>query len=168
MLAGFVDGRGRAYDVGFRTLRLSLTDEEGVLLTEAGEKARVQGRATVSVDLLDSKAIPLLLPVAGDLTATERRVVFLAAAGVPRKEPFTFFNVSLGLHPTAIEHFFTVQGGREFLQFTKEDVESSSPAGGATVVVLRGSRPGKPAEAARYRARIEPRTFAERALAALG
>jgi len=37
MLAGFVDGRGRAYDIGFRTLRFSLTDADGLLATVADE-----------------------------------------------------------------------------------------------------------------------------------
>ena len=55
MIMGFVDGRGRAYDVGFRTLRLSLTDGEGVLLAGPGEDVRVQQGATVSVDLMAPK-----------------------------------------------------------------------------------------------------------------
>ncbi len=168
MIAGFVDGRGRAYDVGFRTLRLSLTDGEGLLLTGPGEEIRVQEAVTVSVDLLSPKPVPFLRPVRGELTATRARVVFLAAPGLPRTEPYSFFNVSLPLHPSAIEHFFTVQGGREFVQFAKEDVESTSPSGAATEVVLRGPAPGEPGEVARYRARIEPRSAGERAVAALG
>src|SRR5207247_5537344 len=129
MIMGFVDGRGRAYDVGFRTLRLSLTDGEGVLLAGPGEDGRAQQGATVSVDLLAPKPVPFLRPVLGELTATRARVVFLAAPELARKEPFTFFNVSLPLHPSAIEHFFTVQGGREFVQFGKEDIESTTRAG---------------------------------------
>src|SRR5881397_2114055 len=117
MLAGFVDGRGRAYDIGFRTLRLSLTDEDGQLALSAGEEARVQSAASASMDLMDAKPIPLLLPVRGDLTATAARIVFLAASGLPRSVPYTFYNVALGLHESAVQHFFTAQGGREFVQF---------------------------------------------------
>ena len=167
MIMGFVDGRGRAYDVGFRTLRLSLTDGEGVLLTGPGEEVRVQQAATVSVDLIGPKPVPFLRPVPGELIATRARVVFLAGPGLARTEPFTFFNVSLPLHPSAIEHFFTAQGGREFVQFGKEDVESTARAGAALDVVLRGPAPGEPGEVARYRARIEPRSASEQALAAL-
>jgi len=167
MLAGFVDGRGRAYDVSFRTLRLSLTDEDGMIATEPAEKVVVQGSATISVDLLDSKPIPFLLPLKGELTGTATRVIFLAAAGLARKDPFTLFNISHGLHPSAIEHFFTAQGGREFVQFKKDDVESSTGARAALEIVLRGPRPGKSNETARYRVHIEPRSVGERALGAL-
>ena len=167
MRAGFVDGRGRAYDIGFRTLRLSLTDDEGMLVTGAGENVIVQERATASMDILGPKAISLLLPTIGELVATRARVVFLAAAGIPRKEPFTRFNVSIGLHPSAIEHFFAAQGGREFVQFAKEDIESSSTAGSGMEIVVRGLRPGAPSESARFRIRLEPRAAAQRALATL-
>ncbi len=167
MLTGFVDGRGRAYDIGFRTLRFSLIDEDGLVALEAGEEVRAQGAATVSMDLVDPKPLRLLLPVAGEITATSRRFVFLAAAGLPRKDPSTFFNVALSLHPSAVEHFFTVQGGREFVQFAKADVESTRSSGGALEVVVRGPRAGRPTETARYRLRIEPRAAAEEALAAL-
>jgi hypothetical protein len=148
-------------------LRLSLTDTEGVLATSAGEEVRTQEGATVSLDLLDPKPVPFLRQVRGELTATTKRVVFLAASGLPRSGPFTFFNISLALHASAIEHFFTVQGGREFVQFEKGEVETWKPSGPAVEVVLRGPAPGKPAEAARYRMRIEPRSAGERALAAL-
>src|SRR6266511_1203933 len=167
MLAGFVDGRGRAYDIGFRTLRLSLTDEDGLLAMSAGEEVRVHGAATASMDLMGPKSIPLLLPVRGELTATPIRVVFLAASGVSRPDPYTFYNVALGLHKSALEHFFTVQGGREFIQFGKADVEGSSAAGSAFEIVLRGPRPGAPAETVRYRLRLEPRSLADEALRAL-
>ena len=167
MIAGFVDARGRAYDVGFRTLRLSLTDAEGFLVLAAGEEIRLQEEATASLDLLGPKPVPFLRPVRGEVTATGARVVFLAVPGLPRKEPFTFFNVSLALHPSAIEHFFTVQGGREFVQFAREDVGSSTP-GPAMEVVLRGQRPGAPTEPARYRMRIEPGPVGAGALASLG
>jgi len=168
MIAGFVDGRGRAYDVGFRTLKLFLTDGEGLLATGPGEEVRLQEAATVSMDLLGPKPVSFLRPVRGELTGTGTRVVFLAAPGLPRTEPFAFFNVALALHPSAIEHFFTVQGGREFVQFGKDDIEASSASGPAIEAVLRGPAPGKPAEGARYRVRIEPRSAGERALAALG
>jgi len=167
MIAGFVDARGRAYDVGFRTLRLFLTDEEGMLATSAGEKIALQEDATVSMSLLEPKSIPFLMPVRGEVISPGVRVVFLATPGLPRTAPFTFFNVSLSLHPSAIEHFFTVQGGREFVQFEKGDVESSSSSGPAMDVTLRGSRPGKLAESARYLLRIEPRSVGEKALATL-
>src|SRR6266545_6139021 len=106
MLAGFVDGRGRAYDIGFRTLRFSLTDADGLLATVSDEEVRVQGAAIASIDLMEAKPIPLLLPVRGELTATGRRVVFLATPGLQRPDTLTFYNVSLSLHRTAIEHFF--------------------------------------------------------------
>ena len=167
MLAGFVDGRGRAYDIGFRTLRLYLTDAEGVLATGPGESVVVQGRATVSMELLDPKPVPLLLPLPSELAATRQRVVAIASPGVLRRQPPTFFNVSLGLHPSALEHFFTVEGGREFAQFAKADVESSAASGSAATLVLRGPRPGAPSESVRYRMRIEPRSLADQALAAL-
>ena len=168
MIAGFVDARGRAYDVGFRTLRLSLTDEEGLLATGAGEQIAVQEEATVSMSLLEPKPVPFLMPVRGEVISTGVRVVFLATPGLPRTAPFTVFNVSLPLHPSAIEHFFTVQGGREFVQLEKGDVESSTSSGRAMEVTLRGPRPGKAAESARYALRIEPRSVAEKAFAALG
>lgn len=168
MIAGFVDGRGRAYGVDFRTLRLSLTDGEGMLLTGPGEAVRVQVGASLSMDIAGPKSVPFLRQVRGEFTATTARVVFLAAPGLPRTEPYTFLNVALPLHPSAIEHFFTVQGGREFVQFGKEDVESSASAGAALELVLKGPAPGRPAEVARYRARIEPRSAGEHALAALG
>ncbi|OGS50999.1 MAG: hypothetical protein A3K65_01900 [Euryarchaeota archaeon RBG_16_68_12] len=167
MLAGFVDGRGRAYDVGFRTLRFSLVGEDGLLETAAGEEVRSQGAATAAADLIEPRAMPFLLLVRGELTATARRVVFLAAAGLDRRDPVTFFNVGLSLQRTAVEHFFTAQAGREFLQFEKADVESTWPSGPALEAVLRGPRPGRAAETARYRLRLEPRRAAEEALAAL-
>lgn len=167
MIAGFVDGRGRAYDAGFRTLRLSLTDGEGTLLTAAGEGVRFQSAATLSLEIAGPKPVPFLRAVGGELTATSARGVFIAASELPRTKPFTFFNVALPLHPSAIEHFFTVQGGREFVQFTKEDVESTAPVGGALDLVLRGPAPGKPGETARFRARVEPRSAGEQALTAL-
>src|SRR2546425_916610 len=168
MLAGFVDGRGRASDIGFRTLRFSLTDSEGFLAMMAGEEVRAQGGAIASMDLIEAKPLPLLKPVRGDLISTPRRVVFLAAAGLQRAEPFTFFNVSFGLQKTAGEHFFTVQGGREFVQFEKGDIESSSRAGPSLELVLRGARPGAPKEMARYRLRIEPESVAREAVDGLG
>ena len=168
MIAGFVDGRGRAYDVGFRTLRLSLTEAEGMLVTAPGEEVRFQEAATVSMDLLGPRPVPFLRPVRGELIATRMRVVFLASPELPRKEPFTFFNVALPLHPSAIEHFFTVQGGREFVQFAKDDLETTSGSGAAMEGVLRGPAPGKPGEVARYRIWIEPRSAGGGALAALG
>lgn len=167
MIAGFVDGRGRAYDVGFRTLRLSLTDLEGMLLTGPGEAVRLQAGASLSMEIVGPKPVPFLRQVRGELIATSARAVFLAAPGLPRTEPYTFFNVALPLHPSAIEHFFTVQGGREFVQFVKEDVESSAPSGEAIDVVLKGPAPGRPGDVARYRARIEPPSAGEQALAAL-
>ena len=167
MLAGFVDGRGRAYDIGFRTLRSSLVDADGLLVLGAGEGVRAQAEATASMEILDPKPLRLLLPVTGEITATGMRVVFLAAAGLPRKEPFTFYNVALGLHPSAVEHFFTVQGGREFVQFGRADVESSRASGGTLEVVVRGPRAGRPTETAGYRLRVEPRGVAEEALASL-
>ncbi len=167
MLAGFVDGRGRAYDVGFRTLRFSLIGEDGLLETAAGEEVRSQGAATAAADLIEPRAMPFLLPVPGELTATPRRVVFLAAPGLERRDTVTFFNVSLSLQRTAVEHFFTAQAGREFLQFERADVESTWPSGPAFEAVLRGPHPGRSAETARYRLRLEPRSAAEEALAAL-
>ncbi|HEY4704347.1 MAG TPA: hypothetical protein VII27_01240 [Thermoplasmata archaeon] len=167
MLAGFVDGRGRAYDIGFRTLRSSLVDADGLLVLGADEGVRAQAAATASMEILDPKPLRLLLPVTGEITATGMRVVFLAAAGLPRKEPFTFYNVALGLHPSAVEHFFTVQGGREFVQFGKADVESSGASGRALEVLVRGPRAGRPTETARYSLRVEPRAAAEEALTAL-
>jgi hypothetical protein len=167
MLAGFVDARGRAYDVGFRTLRFSLVDGEGLLATAAGEDVRAQGGVTAAIDLVDPKAIPFLFPLRGELTATARRAVFLAGSDVPRKDPFTLFNVSLSLPRSAVEHFFTAQGGREFVQFERADVESSAPSGPALVLVVRGPRPGRPAETVRYRIRFEPRSVAGDALRAL-
>ena len=167
MIAGFVDARGRAYDVGFRTLRLFLTDEEGILATSAGEQIAVQEEATVSISLLERKPVPFLMPVRGEVISTGVRIVFLGAPGLARTAPFTFFNVSLPLHPSAIEHFFTVQGGREFAQFEKSDVESSSSLGTAMEATLRGPRPGKAEEWAHYLLRIEPRSVGERALATL-
>ncbi len=167
MLAGFVDGRGRAYDIGFRTLRSSLVDADGLLVLGAGEEVRTQAAATVSMDLLDPKPLRLLLPVPGELTGTGRRVVFLARASLPRKAPFTFYNVALGLHSSAVEHFFTVQGGREFVQFGRADVESSGATGVALEVLVRGPRAGRPTETAGYRLRVEPREAAEEALAVL-
>src|SRR3989442_9469754 len=125
MLVGFVDGRGRAYDMGFRTLRFSLTDEEGLLATLAGETVRAQGAATASMDMMDAKQVPLLLPVRGDVTATGRRAVFLAGTRLPPAGPFTFYNVSLALHKSAVEHFFTSEGGREVVLFEKADIEQS-------------------------------------------
>ncbi len=168
MLAWFVDARGRAYDVGFRTLRFSLVDEEGLLALEAGEEVRVQGAAIASADLMDPKEMRFLLPARGEVAATPRRVVFLAAPGLPRKDPYTLFNVSLALQGTAVEHFFTAQGGREFLQFSGADVESRAGSGPALDVVVRGPRPGRSTETARYRVRLEPRSVGEEALAALG
>ena len=168
MIAGFVDGRGRAYDVGFRTLRLPLTDEEGLLVTGPGEAVRFQEAATVSMDLLGAKPALFLRPVRGEVIATGTRVVFLASPGLPRREPFAFFNVSLALHPSAIEHFFMVQGGREFVQFGKGDLETMSRSGATMEGILRGPAPGKPGEVARHRIRIEPRSAGERAIAALG
>ena len=167
MIAGFVDGRGRAYGVSFRTLKLSLTDGEGMLLTGPGEKVQVQVATSLSMDLVGPKSVVFLTQVRGEFTATSSRVVFLAASGLPRAEPFTFFNVALPLHPSAIEHFFTAQGGREFVQFTREDVESPAPEGTGFRIVLKGPAPGKPGEVARYRARIEPRSAGEQVLAAL-
>ncbi len=166
MLAGFVDGRGRAYDIGFRTLRSSLVDADGLLVLEAGEEVRAQAAATASMDLLDPKPLRLLLPVAGEIAGTGRRVVFLAGADLPRKVPFTFYNVAVRLHPSALEHFFTVQGGREFVQFGRTDVESSGAFGGGVEVVVRGPRAGRSTETARYRLRVEPRAAGEEALAA--
>ena len=57
MIAGFVDGRGRAYDVSFRTLKLSLTDGEGMLLTGPGEKVQVQVATSLSMDLVGPKSV---------------------------------------------------------------------------------------------------------------
>ncbi len=167
MLAGFVDGRGRAYDIGFRTLRSSLLDADGMLALGEAEAVRAQAAATASMDLLDPQPMRLLLPVAGEVLTTGRRCVFLAAAGLPRTPPFTFYNVALGLHPDAIEHFFAAQGGREFVQFARPDVESSAPSGGALAIVLRGPRAGRPTETARYRLRLEPRSAADAAFSAL-
>ena len=168
MLAGFVDGRGRAYDIGFRTLRLSLTDEEGVLALTAGEEVVAQGAATAAMEVLDPKPLPLLLPAPGEVVGTRRRAVFLATAGGPRPAALTFYNVSLSLHRTALEHFFTAQGGREFVQFEASDVEQSSPSGLALELLLHGPRPGAPKETSRFRLRIEPAAMAREALSALG
>lgn len=167
MLAGFVDGRGRAYDIGFRTLRFSLVDEDGLLVTAPGEAISVQESASASMDLLEPQSVPLLRPSKGELIATLHRIVFIVAKGFPRKDPFTFFNVGLSLHPSAIEHFFLAQGGREFVLLEKADIITFKPQGARLAVEMRGPAPGTPSETARFLLRIEPRGAAEAALSAL-
>ena len=167
MLVGFVDGRGRAYDIGFRTLRFSLLDDEGLFLTGPSESVAVQAPAVASMDLVEPRSIPLLAPTHGELLGTDRRVVFLAAKGLPRKQPYTFYNISLSLHSTAVQHFFTAQGGREFVLFETPDLTAARPKGNAVEIDLRGPVPATGAGVGTYRLRIEPRSVVDEALQAL-
>ena len=167
MLAGFVDGRGRAYDIGFRTLRFSLVDEDGLLNTLPDESIAAQAMATVAMDLLEPRAMPFLIPTQAELLGTPRRIIIIAAKGLRRSEPFTFFRVALNLHPDAVRHFFVAQGGREYVVVEKADIVSSTRPRNRLEIDTRGPAPGKPSETARYRIRIEPGSVGEDALQAL-
>lgn len=158
MLMGFVDGDGRKYDLNFRTLRTRLLDEDGDVVLEEGEilEGRAPCEAEASVRFA-TKSLPFLLCAPGELTATDRR--FLFVVGPEARRPagqFTFLNVVLPLHPRAVESFFTAQGGREYLEFMRDDVIVAHDARGGIEVELRGPAPGRPAETATYVATFAP------------
>src|SRR5207247_10140486 len=97
----------------------------GGLAPTAGEEVGAQRAATAAMEVLEPKPLPLLRPAPGEVVGTRRRAVFLATAGGRRPAALTFYNVSLSLHRTALEHFFTAQGGREVVQFEASAVERS-------------------------------------------
>ena len=166
MLAGFVDGRGRKYDLNFRTLRVRLVDDAGEIVLADGESAtaRVACEAEASVRL-ESKSLPFLLRAPGELTATSRRFVFVVAADAPRPAgQIALLNVKLPLHPDAISGFFQDQGGREYLEFSAADVITSRGGPRGIEVELHGPSPGKPEEKATYVAIFSPGSAAREAL----
>lgn len=169
MLAGFVDRRGRMYDVNFRTLRTRLLDEGGNLMLREGEvsesEATCEGEATVT---LGSRTVPFLLRSAGGLTQTTHRFVFIVGERAERPpEQLTRFNVKLPLHPDAMSSFFRDQGGREFLEFEAGDVVAAREDRRAISVGLRGPSPLRVGEAAEYTAIFSPAGAARHALGTL-
>ena len=158
MLAGFVDGRGRKYDLNFRTLRTRMLDEDGMLVV--GEGDHVQSRAPCEAEAsvrLGEKSLAFLLRCPGDVTATSRRYVFLVGLRAPRPQgQLTLLNVKLPIHPTAIASFFAEQGGREYLEFTRDDVVVAREARSGVAVELRGPAPGRADEAVAYLATFDP------------
>lgn len=166
MLAGFVDGRGWKYDLNFRTLRTRLLDEDRSLVLAADETVRAHAscEAEVSVRLGD-KSLAFLLRCPGELTATSRRCVFVVGPEARRPaDQVALLNVKLPLHPTAIASFFADQGGREFLEFVRNDVVVVREVRGGLAVELRGPAPGRVDETASYLATFGPAALAREVL----
>lgn len=158
MLAGFVDGRGRKYDLNFRTLRIRLVDDEGDVALAEGEvptsSASCEAEASVR---LGPKSVPFLLRCPGELTATSRRFVFVVAREAQRPAgQVSLLNVKLPLHPDAIESFFHDQGGREYLEFSAADIVTAKDVRGGIELEVRGPAPGRPEEGATYIATFSP------------
>ena len=162
MLAGFVDGRGRKYDLNFRTLRTRLLDEEGQILLAEGEAlgARATCEAEASVRFA-GKSFPFLLRAPGELTTTARRFVFVVAPNAQRPAgQVSLLNVKLPLHADAIESFFHEQGGLEYIEIGIDDVIVAREMRGGIEVEVRGPAPGRPNETATYLATFSPATAA--------
>jgi len=158
MLAGFVDGRGRKYDLNFRTLRTRLVDEAGEIVLADGESAtaRVACEAEASVRF-ESKSLPFLLRAPGQLTATSRRFVFVVGPGARRPTgQVSLLNVKLPLHPEAISAFFLEQDGREYLEFSPAEVMAARDGRAGVEVEFHGPSPGRPEERATFIAVFSP------------
>jgi hypothetical protein len=169
VLLGFLDGRGRAYDLTFRTLKRRLRDESGAWDLEPGE-ALAGGVPLEAALFLESPRPRLLLrPTTGSAAASARRLVFVAGEGVLRttEEP-TAFNVAVHVPPTAVDHLFRGSGGREVLEVRREDIRRAVASRADLALDLEATWVGGGKEPARFRLVLRPRPAAEEAVEPLG
>lgn len=167
MLLGFLDGRGRAYDLSFRTTKLRMLDADGELELRTGETVRGEGRleASLLLERGDRWAV-LLRPVPGTLVRTSERIVFLGDSDLARKDPrTTFFNVQLPVSVTAVRHLLEAESGREFLAVPLEEVAARSRTADALVVTVDATDVTRPSNRAAYRLELRPAADAEDVLA---
>ncbi len=169
MLAGFVDRRGRKYDVNFRTLRVRLLDEAGRVVTAEGEAIEVQTTCEAEATIrFGDRSVQFLLRAPGELTRTSARYVYVVAEDAPRPPDVpSLLNVKLPLHPSAIASFFREQVGREYLEFTPGDVVAAREGRRGVEVEIGGPSPGRVGEKARYVATFTPASNVREALEGL-
>lgn len=158
MLMGFLDARGRAYDLTFRTTKLRLLDSEGGLELGPGESFRGERPTTASLRLnQDSRWALVLRPVPGTVLRTSQRIVFLGDTGLSREDQHvTFFNVQIPILESAVRHLFVGEAGREFVAVAAAEVAATAVEGDAFVVTVQAPDITRPVKAAEYRLELRP------------
>jgi len=160
MNVGFLDGLGRLYDLNFRTTKRRLRGTDGEWELEAGETMGEEVSVEAAVFVEKDRPHLLMRPTSGSAFTTDRRLIFVAASSVLRslEEPTTF-NVAIHVPRTAVDHLLREAGGREVVEFRKEEVREVLKAKAELTVHAQGPWLGKgttgflvvlrPAEAAR-------------------
>jgi len=160
MNVGFLDGLGRLYDLNFRTTKRRLRGTDGEWELEAGETMGAEVSVETAVFVETDRPHLLMRPTSGSAFTTDRRLIFVAGSSVPRnpEEPTTF-NVAIHVPRTAVDHLLREAGGREVVEFRKEEVREVLKAKAELTVHAQGPWLGKgttgflvvlrPAEAAR-------------------
>lgn len=135
MHLGFVDGKGRTYDLSFRTTKRRLWDADGDWVLEPGEKLSAPHPLEASVVLEGNPPRLLMRPTTGTARSSERRLVFLAGDDVERSpEDPTTFQVAIHVPPTAVDHLLREAGGREVLEVRREDIRALQTARGEVLL----------------------------------
>jgi len=160
MHVGFLDGLGRLYDLNFRTTKRRLRGTDGEWELEAGETMGAEVSVEAAVFVETDRPHLLMRPTSGSAFTTDRRLIFVAGSTVPRnfEEPTTF-NVAIHVPRTAVDHLLREAGGREVVEFRKEEVGEILRAKAELTVHAQGPWLGggttgflvvlRPAEAAR-------------------
>ncbi len=130
MLLGFLDGRGRAYDLNFRTLKRRLKDAEGNWELEEGETLGGAVSVEAALFLETPRAHLLLRPTGGAAYASDRRLVFVASAVERTPDEPTAFNVAIHVPPTAVEFLFRASEGREVVEVRRPEIRETTESGG--------------------------------------
>lgn len=168
MLLGFLDGQGRAYDLTFGTLKRRVKDAEGNWELEAGESLSAGISVECALFLQTPRPHLILRPTSGTVCASAKRLVFLAANDVERtsEEP-TRFNVAIHAPPTAVDHLFRAQDGRELLEIRREEIRGSMESRAELTLQVEARWMGGGNAPASFALVLRPRATAREALAPL-
>jgi hypothetical protein len=134
MILGYLDANDRIYDLGFATLKMTMSVEPAggsarILFSKAAGEGRVAYRVLAEADVSVSLAmdhgdhkIPLLRPVEGHLYRHEAGLLFVAAP--PKREPEEpgFFLVKVQAMSSALRFFFEDQKGTELISVPQNEV----------------------------------------------
>ncbi|HEV8594875.1 MAG TPA: hypothetical protein VGR51_05025 [Thermoplasmata archaeon] len=167
MLLGFLDGRGRAYDLNFRTLKRRLADADGTWEMEPGEAFGAEVPLEAAVFLEMPRPHLLMRPTSGTVRASGRRLLFVAEAVERTEEQPTAFNVAIHVPRTAVDFLLRESGGREVLEVRAEEFRGTVDARSELTLKAEGAWVGG-APPASLLLVLRPRKEALAAVAPLG
>ncbi len=169
VLIGFLDGQGRAYDLSFRTLKRRVRDAEGAWTMEPGESFGGDASLEMTMFLQTERTHLLMRPTRGTLRASAQRFLFLAGDAVARtpEEP-TAFHVAIHVPPTAVDHLFREESGREIVEVRREEVRAVTESRAELTLRVEAPWVGGGNEPVTFQVVLAPNRTARAALAPLG